>query len=109
MDSTRGVRAVTEKRNAGLFIGVSVLSGFGGGVLSLVAGVWVMSLTGSSSLAGMAALFVYLPTLFGPVLGLAVDRLPRRPLLIWTNLATAACVLTLLLVGPRTRPGSCTP
>lgn len=90
--------AVVQRRNIALFVGVSLVSGFGGTAMSLVAGIWVMSLTDSASLAGLAGFCVYLPTLFGPLLGTVVDRLPRRPLLIWTNLLVAASLLVLLAV-----------
>ena len=85
-------------RNAGLFVAVSLISGFGATAMSITAGVWVMSLTGSPGLAGLAALFVYLPSLAGPVLGVAVDRLPRKRVLIGTNLAMGLLLLTLLAV-----------
>jgi MFS family permease len=88
-------------RNALLFVGVSLSSGFGGSAMSLVATVWVLALTGSGALGALAGLCVYLPTLFGPVLGAVVDRLPRRRLLISTSLILAAGLLTLLTVRSR--------
>jgi MFS family permease len=88
----------SRQRNAALLIGVSLVSGFGGTAMSLVAGVWVMDLTGSATLASLAGFCVFLPTLFGPLLGAIVDRVPRRPLLIWTNLLVAASLLLLLAV-----------
>jgi len=89
---------VLRNRNAVLFVGISLLSGFGGAAMSLVARVWVLELSGSSSLAALAGFCVYVPTLVGPVLGALVDRLPRRPLMVWTNLLTAAALLSLLTV-----------
>ncbi|KXK63886.1 hypothetical protein AWW66_00045 [Micromonospora rosaria] len=86
------------RRNAILFVTVSLVSGFGGTAMSLVAGVWVMDLTGSAALASLAGFCVFLPTLIGPLLGALVDRLPRRPLLIWTNLLVACSLLLLLAV-----------
>ncbi|MEE6262008.1 MFS transporter [Plantactinospora sonchi] len=77
---------------------MSLFSGFGGTVMSLVAGMWVLDLTGSSSLAALTGLCVFAPTLLGPLLGALVDRLPRRPLVVWTHLLTAAAVLSLLAV-----------
>ncbi|NUT36460.1 MAG: MFS transporter [Hamadaea sp.] len=89
------------KRNAALFVGVSVASGFGGSAMSLVATVWVLALTGSSGRAALAGLCMYLPTLAGPALGAVVDRVPRRALLITTSLTLAASLPVLLLVrGP---------
>lgn len=88
-------------RNARLFLGVSLSSGFGNTAMSLAAPVWVLALTGSASLAALCGLCVYLPTLAGPVLGTLVDRLPRQRLLVATALVMAALLPVLLLVdGP---------
>ncbi|MFC7545718.1 MFS transporter [Plantactinospora sp. GCM10030261] len=81
-----------------LFVGVSAVIGCGGSVMLLAGGVWTLSLTGSSSLAALAAPAFYLPTLLGPLIGSLADRLPRKPLLIWTCLITALVLLSLLAV-----------
>ncbi|MEV8507651.1 MFS transporter [Actinoplanes sp. NPDC051475] len=86
------------RRNTTLFVGISLLSGFGSSAMSLVVGIWILDLTGSASLAGLAGLCVYAPTLAGPWLGALVDRVPRRTLLITTNLALAAALLSLFAV-----------
>ncbi len=86
------------RRNAALFVAISVLSGFGGTAMSLVAGIWILDLTGSASQAALAGLCVYAPQLLGPWLGGLLDRVPRRPLLISTNLVLAASLLSLLAV-----------
>src|SRR5947208_2392936 len=83
------------RRNAVLFVAVSVLSGFGGNAMALVTGVWLLDLTRSSSLAALAGLGVYAPQLAGPWLGGLLDRVPRRPLVIGVNLAMAAVLLGL--------------
>ncbi|MEV4764297.1 MFS transporter [Micromonospora chokoriensis] len=89
------------RRNAELFVGISLLSGFGSSAMSLVAGIWILDLTGSTSLAALAGLCVYAPVLAGPWLGGLLDRAPRRPLVIAVNLLLAAALLTLLAVrGP---------
>ncbi|WP_018789198.1 MFS transporter [Micromonospora sp. CNB394] len=89
------------QRNIALFLAVSVLSGFGGNAMALVTGVWLFDLTGSSSLAALAGLGVYTPTLAGPWLGRLLDRLPRRPAVIAVNLAMAGALLSLYAVhGP---------
>ena len=89
------------RRNAFLFVAISVVAGFGSTAMSLVAGVWILDLTGSSSLAGLAGFCVFAPTLAGPWLGALVDRLPRRPLLITVDLVLAAVLLSLLAVRSR--------
>jgi MFS family permease len=88
-------------RNRGLFVAISLLSGFGSSAMSLVAGIWILDLTGSSSLAALAGLCVYAPVLGGPWLGGLLDRAPRRPLVIAVNLTLAIVLLSLLAVrGP---------
>jgi MFS family permease len=89
------------RRNASLFVAISLLSGFGSTAMSLVAGIWILDLTGSSSLAGLAGLCVYAPTLAAPWLGAIIDRLPRRPLVIGVDLLLSAVLLTLLTVHSR--------
>jgi MFS family permease len=89
------------RRNAVLFVAISLLSGFGSGAMSLAASIWILDLTGSASRAALAGLCVYAPTLLGPWLGGLLDRVPRRPLLIVTNLLLAGALLSLLTVrGP---------
>ncbi|MEU8181587.1 MFS transporter [Micromonospora sp. NPDC049044] len=89
------------RRNASLFVAISLLSGFGSSAMSLVAGIWILDLTGSTGLAALAGLCVYAPVLAGPWLGGLLDRAPRRPLVIAVNLMLAAALLTLLTVrGP---------
>ncbi len=90
-----------KNRNSALLLGVSLVSGFGGNAMSLVGSIWVLSLTGSSSLAALVGFCVYLPSAFGPLLGTLVDRLPRQRLLVWTNLLTGACLLALLALRNR--------
>ncbi len=92
------VLSLLRERNAVLFIGVALVSGFGGSAMSLAASVWVMQLTGSSSLAALAQFCSYAPTVLGPLIGVLVDRLPRRPLLCWTNVIVAGALLSLLTV-----------
>jgi MFS family permease len=90
-----------ERRNARLYLTGLGLSLIGDTALSLVAGIWVMSLTNNSALAGLAQTCIYVPSLFGPLAGLVADRLPRQRLLIVVNLCSAVVVLLLLLVrGP---------
>ncbi|MET8146746.1 MFS transporter [Actinoplanes sp. NPDC049668] len=86
------------RRNAVLFVAISLLSGFGSSAMSLVAGIWILDLTGSASLAALAGLCVYAPTLAGPWLGGLLDRVPCRPLMVATNLLLAAALLSLFAV-----------
>ncbi|MGN9779200.1 MFS transporter [Micromonospora sp. H33] len=86
------------RRNAVLFVAISLLSGFGSTTMSLVAGIWILDLTGSGGLAALAGVCVFAPVLAGPWLGGVVDRLPRRPTLIAVHLLLAATLLTMLAV-----------
>ncbi|MGC4772137.1 MFS transporter [Micromonospora sp. DT44] len=89
------------RRNAYLFVAISMLSGFGSSAMSLVAGLWVLDLTGSTAVAALTGLCVYAPVLAGPWLGGLLDRVSRRPLVIAVNLALAAALFSLLAVrGP---------
>ncbi|WP_326663608.1 MFS transporter [Streptomyces sp. NBC_00385] len=90
---------VLRDRTAGLLLTSVVVSGFGSSAMSLAAGIWVKSLTGSDSLAALALFAVWLPVLFGPVLGAVADRLPRRPLLVGANVVMALLLTTLTAVS----------
>src|ERR1044072_2961465 len=96
---SRPLVRVLRDRNASLYLGGVVISGFGTSALWLVSGIWVKDLTGSNGLAALSMLAMWAPTLFGPLLGTLADRTRRGPLLIATNLALAALPLTLLTVG----------
>ncbi|MER6114318.1 MFS transporter [Streptomyces sp. NPDC001743] len=89
---------VLRDGTAALFLAAIVVSGFGSTAMSLAAGVWVKSLTGSDSLAALALSAVWLPVLFGPVIGTVADRLPRKPLLVGSNLVMALLLTTLTAV-----------
>ncbi|MFF5171587.1 MFS transporter [Micromonospora sp. NPDC000089] len=89
------------RRNAVLFVAISLVSGFGGGAMTLVAGIWILDLTGSTGSAALAGLCVYAPVLAGPWLGGALDRVPRRAAMIVVNAALAGVLLSLFAVrGP---------
>lgn len=74
------------------------VSTFGDSALFLSLGIWGKDLTGSNSVAGSILAALAAPSLVGPLLGHLVDRVPRRRLLIATNLLTALAMLPLLAV-----------
>ena len=80
-----------------LYAGLTT-SAFGDAVMLLVLSMWVKTLTGSNAQAGLTFLFMLLPSLVAPALGVWVDKVRRRPLLVWGNLASAVILLPLLLV-----------
>lgn len=99
MTRPAGLRKVLTHRNSGLYLSGVVVSGFGSTAMTLVAGMWVQELTGSNSVAALATFCVWLPTLFGPAIGVVADRTRRRRLLIATNVAMAIALLPLLGVS----------
>ncbi|SHN11748.1 MFS transporter [Actinacidiphila paucisporea] len=92
------VRMVLRDRGAATYLGGILVSGFGDSAMTLVAGVWVKTLTGSSSLAAAVTACVWAPTLVGPLLGTVADRVRRRRLLIAVNAALALLLPALLAV-----------
>ena len=87
-----------DRRNARLYLtglGVSLL---GDSALSLVAGIWVKQLTGSSALAGLTQACIYAPSLLGPLAGFLADRVSRQRLIVAVDLCAAVLVASLVLV-----------
>lgn len=93
MTGTTGVRGT-----AGLYLTGVLVSGFGTTAMWLASGIWVKSLTGSDSLAALTVFALWAPALVGPLLGTVADRMRRRPLMVWSNLAMAALLPALLWV-----------
>lgn len=88
-------------RDARIYLAGQALSSLGDTVMWLAMGIWVKTLTGSNGAAGLVFFAFALPQLFAPLSGLLVDRLPRRSVLLVTNLAIGATVLALLGVHGR--------
>src|SRR3954470_20954881 len=80
-----------------LFGGLST-SMLGDSIMLLVLSMWVKTLTGSNAMAGLTFFFMVVPSLFGPLMGVWLARVRRRPFLVWGNLASALMVLPLVLV-----------
>lgn len=93
-----GEGAAAARRNSRLYLTGITGSFVGGSAMILAAGIWVKSLTGSSSLAALVSVCVYAPSLLGPLAGLLADRVRRRRLLVTVNLMTGAILLLLLAV-----------
>jgi hypothetical protein len=88
----------TDRRNARLYLIGLAASLLGDSAMSLVAGIWVKSLTGSSSLAGLVSACIYFPSLFGPAGGVIADRVHRQRLLVRLNVVSGLVLLALLAV-----------
>jgi MFS family permease len=87
---------LVERRNGRLYLIGLAASLVGNSAMTLVAGIWVKSLTGSSAQAGLVSALAYAPTLAAPVAGLIADRVDRRRWLVTVNLVSAATILSLL-------------
>jgi Na+/melibiose symporter-like transporter len=94
------LRLFAERNGRRYLVGQTV-SLIGDRMLFLAMGIWIKTLTGSNGEAGLAFFFFAFPSLLAPLSGVLVDRLPRRPLLIWTNLLTGLVVASLVLVHGR--------
>lgn len=103
MSDAGSQRRQTDERNARLYLLGLSASLVGNSAMTLVAGIWVKDLTGSSSAAGLVAVCIYAPSLFSPIAGVVVDRLRRRPFLIGVHLASALGLLPLLFVRADTQ------
>src|SRR5215468_722629 len=93
------VRRLLADPNLRILLGGQVLTMFGNTAMVIVLGIWVKTLTGSSGAAGTVFLLLAVSAIMAPVTGLLVDRLPRRRVLVVTDLASAALVAPLLLVN----------
>jgi hypothetical protein len=91
-------RRLITNRGFRLLLAGQTLTMFGDLALVLVLGIWAKELTGSTAVAGAVFLSLLAPMLVAPLVGLLIDRFPRRKVLILNDLAAAACLLPLLLV-----------
>src|SRR5262245_57413269 len=74
---------------------------FGDSVMLLVLAVWVKTITGSNAKAGLTFLFLAIPALLAPLMGMGIDRVRRKTLLVWGHVASGVLVLPLVFVhGP---------
>ncbi len=90
--------AILGRKNAHLYLVGMTASFIGGSAMLLAAGIWVKSLTESSSLAALVSVCVYAPSVLSPLAGLLADRVPRQRLLVTVNAVTAGVLLILLSV-----------
>jgi MFS family permease len=95
------MKELLRHRDARVFLAGWAVSTFGDSAMFLVLGIWAKDLTGSSSAAGLVFFVLIAPSLFSPLAGLVVDRLPRKPLLIAESLVLAVALLLLLFVHDR--------
>ena len=85
-------------RDARLLLVGQGLSLFGDRAMYLVLGIWVKTLTGSNTQAGLVFFVLAIPGLIAPVFGLLVDRVRKRPLMITVDLVVALVLGALVFV-----------
>jgi MFS family permease len=95
------VKTLFARKDLRLLFGGQTVSMFGDWMRIIVLGIWAKTLTGSSSQAGLVFLVLGVTGLVAPFGGLVVDRLPKRPLMIATQLALAGVMCLLLFVHDR--------
>ena len=95
------MRALLARKDVRLLLAGQSLSMFGDWMMIIVLAIWMKTLTGSSSAAGLVFFVFALASLAAPLGGLVVDRLPKRRLMIVTHVALAGVMCLLLLVHDR--------
>jgi MFS family permease len=95
------MRALFARKDVRLLLAGQSLSMFGDWMMIIVLAIWMKTLTGSSSAAGLVFFVFALAGVIAPLGGLVVDRLPKRRLMIVTHVALAAVMCLLLLVHDR--------
>jgi MFS family permease len=95
------MRALLGRKDIRLLLAGQSLSMFGDWMMIIVLGIWMKTLTGSSSAAGLVFFVFALASLAAPLGGLVVDRLPKRRLMIVTHVALAGVMCLLLFVHDR--------
>jgi MFS family permease len=95
------MRALLARKDVRLLLAGQSLSMFGDWMMIIVLGIWMKTLTGSSSAAGLVFFVFALASLAAPLGGLVVDRLPKRRLMIVTHVVLAGVMCLLLFVHDR--------
>jgi MFS family permease len=95
------MRDLMQIRDVRIFLAGWTLSQFGDWAMIIVLAVWAKALTDSNAAAGLVFFALAAPSIFSPLAGVLVDRVPRRPLLIGVYSVEALAVLSLLFVHDR--------
>ena len=91
-------RMVLADRNLRILFAGQSVNMLGNTAMTIVLGIWVKNLTGSSGAAGLIFLLLAATGFLAPAVGLLVDRFPRRRVLIVTDTLTGTAVALLLFV-----------
>jgi Na+/melibiose symporter-like transporter len=95
------MRSLLARRDVRILFAGQTLSMFGDWAMIIVLGIWAKVLTDSNSAAGLVFFVFALASLAAPIGGLVVDRMPKKPLMIATDVALAGVMCLLLLVHDR--------
>jgi len=98
MAMERTMRKAFQQRGFTRLFAGTTTSMLGDSVMLLVLSMWVKTLTDSNGAAGLTFFWMMVPALFAPLYGMYIDRIKRKPLLVWGNVISALMVLPLLLV-----------
>ncbi|WP_433887669.1 MFS transporter [Streptomyces sp. CA-111067] len=94
------MRELLRHRDARVYLIAQTLSIIGDSAIWLAMGIYAKMLTGSNSDAGLTFLAFILGSAMAPFSGMLADRVRRRTLLVWVNVAASAEVCLLLAAGP---------
>ncbi|MGN9812157.1 MFS transporter [Micromonospora sp. BQ11] len=95
------MRTVLCRPDFRLLFGGLVASMTAESILLLALAIWVKELTGSDGMAGATIFAIIAPMTLAPLVGWFVDRYPRRPFFVVTNIVTAVLLTPLFLVSDR--------
>ncbi|GIJ80658.1 Major Facilitator Superfamily protein [Micromonospora phaseoli] len=92
------MRNVLSRPDFRLLFGGLLASMVAESILLLALAIWVKDLTGSDGLAGATIFVILAPRMLAPLVGWFVDRYPRRPFFVATNLVMALLLTPLFAV-----------
>ncbi|MFV2100053.1 MFS transporter [Micromonospora sp. LOL_024] len=92
------MRNVLSRPDFRLLFGGLMASMVAESILLLALAIWVKDLTGSDGLAGATIFVILAPRMLAPLVGWVVDRYPRRPFFVATNLVMALLLTPLFAV-----------
>ncbi|MFW6291631.1 MAG: MFS transporter [Spirochaetota bacterium] len=91
---------IVEPRGYPLLLAGNIVSTFGSSIYVVTLVLYLADATDSAATLGLLQFLAYLPAaLLGPVAGALVDHWNRKLIIVWTDLARAAIMLTVAAIG----------